>query len=235
MEIRKRFSDNIAILYIAGKINLNSAELIEQTGRLLKEGIKKILLSFANVGMVDYNGLSLLAITYKNAINQKGTLKFCDVPKHIKTLFKTARLDRVFEVYADEKTALKCFDVSTRVDQLLLRRRFKRIDISSLVQYKTGLSPTGKFLEGKILNLSGEGLFIYAKKTFPASTEIYMEINVGHKKPLALTGNVIWLADKELQRHSYPGMGIQLSNLDKNAQREIIAFIDKNLTIRSNI
>ncbi|MCQ9207544.1 MAG: PilZ domain-containing protein [Omnitrophica bacterium] len=235
MEIRQRFEDNTAILYITGKIDINSALLIEKTGQLLREGVKKILCNFTNVRMVDYNGLSLLAITYKNAINQKGAIKFCCVPVHIKQLFEAAKLEKTFEIYPDEKSAIKGFDLSNKVDKLPLRRRFKRIDVSIPIKYKVGLSASNRLLKGKILNVSGEGLYIFTENTYPVSSEIYMEIEFGKGSgtPLTLMGTVIWLADKELQPHAYPGMGVTFSNLDTKAQNKIIDFIDKNLTSRS--
>lgn len=234
MEIRKRFSGSIAILYITGKIDINSAKIIETTGELLKQGIKKILCNFANVSMVDYNGLSLLAIAYKNAANQKGALKFCNVPRHIKELFGATRLDTVFEIYPGEEGALKTFDLSNKVDKLTLRRRFKRIDVGITIKYKLGLSSKAKLLKGKILNLSAEGLYLFTKITFPVSTQIYLEVYLGREKiPLTLMGTVVWLADKELQPHSCPGMGIKFEDVDKKTQKTIIDFIDKNLTMRS--
>jgi len=234
MELRKRFSRDIAIVYISGKIDINSASIIEETGQFIKEGMPKILCNFSNVEMVDYNGLSILAIAYKNITNQKGALKFCNVPPHIKELFKTARLDMVFEMFADEETALAGFHVSTKVDKLSLRRRFKRVDMQLAVKYKMGLSTDKKLFTGKMLNLSAEGLFIYAKNTFPAATELYIEISLkSMKEPLTFSGTVTWLADKELQPHSYPGMGIGFSNLEKLKQTNLIAFIDKNLVGRS--
>lgn len=234
MEIRKRFYRNIAVLYIDGKIDINAAAFIEETGQLLREGIHKILCNFVNVEMVDYNGLSILAIAYKNAINQKGALKFCSVPKHIKNLFKSARLDIVFDIFPDEESALKGFSASTKVDKLKLRRRFKRMDANIPVKFKTGLSAGTKLLSGKILNIGGEGMFVYSKNTFPVSTQLYMEIAMaGEKKALTLMGAVIWLADKELQPHAYPGMGINFGNLEKKSQQDIIAFIDKNVIRRT--
>ena len=235
MEIRQRFEDNIAVLYITGKIDINSALYIEKTGQLLREGVKKILCNFTNVRMFDYNGLSLLAIAYKNAANQKGAIKFCCVPGHIKQLFAVARLEKTFEIYPDEKSAIKGFDLSNKVDRLPLRRRFKRIDASIPIKYKAGLSASNKLLRGKVLNLSGEGLYIFTKNIHPVSSEIYMEIKFseGRGEALALLGTVIWLADKELQPHVYPGMGVTFSNLDTKTQNKIIDFIDKNLTSRS--
>ncbi|MFH1380767.1 MAG: PilZ domain-containing protein [Candidatus Omnitrophota bacterium] len=234
MEIRKRFEDDIVVLYISGKIDINSASLIEETGHLVKEGVTKILCNFQNVEMIDYNGLSILAIAYKNVDNQKSALKLCSVPQHINELFKSARLDMVFEMFPDEETALEGFHISTKVDKLSLRRRFKRIDTGLPVKYKIGLSTDEKLFKGKILNLSAEGLFIYTKNTFPAATELYIEIALkGVKEPFTFTGTVLWLADRELQPHSYPGMGIQFSNLDELEQNNLIAFIDKNLIGRS--
>lgn len=236
MEIRKRFSGNIVILYITGEIDIDSAEIIEITGGFLKDGIKKILCNFANVSMVDYNGLSILTIAYKNAVNQKGILKFCNVPQHIRELFNAARLDMVFEIHADEETALMGFDLSSKLDKLALRRRFKRIDVGIPVKYRVGLSSNEKLLKGKILNISGEGLYLYAKTTYPASTQLYLEAWFGQENaPFTIMGTVIWLADKELQPHSYPGMGIKFENIDKKTQERIVDFIDKNLTTRSKV
>ena len=236
MEIRKRFHKNIAILYLAGKIDIDAASIIEETGRLSKEGIQKILCNFANVNVVDYNGLSILAIAYKNIFNQKCMLKFCEVPPHIQRLFKVARLDKVFGIYDDEESALKSFELTEKVDMLPLRRRFKRIDVSIPVRYKTGLSANARLMKGKILNMGGEGLFIFSRDTFPISTELYMEIGMEKaKNALSLMGSVIWLADKEIQPHSYPGMGVNFVNLSKNTQTKLIEFIDKNITLRSRL
>ena len=234
MEIRKRFSKNIAILYISGDININSASLVEETGKLIKEGTSEILCNFVNVNMVDYNGLSIIVIAYKNVVNQKGVMKFCNVPPHIKGLFKVSRLDKIFDMHENEELGTKAFALSSKVDKLLLRRRFKRIDLSFPTRFKTGVSSTGKMLSGKALNLSGDGLFVHTKNTFPISTELYVEIDLeSSKNPLVLTGTVIWLADKKLQPHAYPGMGIRIANFDGKIQGKLIDFINKHLTMRS--
>jgi len=236
MEIRKRFHKNIAILYISGKIDINSAALIEETGRLLKEGIHRILCDFTNVNVLDYNGLSIVAIAYKNVANQDGLIKFCNMAQHIKELLKAARLDRVFDIYDNEKHALKSFETSSKVDKLSLRRRFKRIDVGIPVKYKLGISTNEKLHKGKILNISGEGLFIHAQKTYPLATTLYIEVGFDkEEKPMMVMGDVVWLADKELQRHSYPGMGVKFSNIGTKMQDGIIDFIDKNITRRSKI
>jgi len=234
MEIRKRFVKNIVVLYVSGEININSAEFIEETGSIIREGIGKILCNFANVELLDYNGLSILAIAYKNVTNQGGLLKFTNVPAHVKELFRITRLEGTFDMYEDEKIALKSFDSSDKIDKLTLRRRFKRIDLASSIRYKKGLSSEEKLARGKVTNLSGNGLFIHSKETFPVATEICMEITLGDaRKPALLSGTVLWLADRTLQPHAYPGMGVGFTNLETETQQKIINFIDKNLTQRS--
>jgi anti-anti-sigma factor len=233
MEIRKRFSESIAILYLAGNIDIDSAPIIEETSKLLNEGVNKILCNFVNVEMVDYNGLSALAIAYKNVTNQSGIIKFCCVSSHIKQLFRIVRLEEIFDVYDSEESAIKAFSLSDKVDKLLLRRRFKRIELSVPILFKPGLSSGDILSKGKMFNISGEGLFIHSKNTFPVSTDLYIEIRLKRsQKPLSVSGTVIWLADKQLQPHVYPGMGVKLTNMDSVTQESVIEFIDENLATK---
>lgn len=233
MEIRKRFEGNIVILYIAGSIDVDSAPFIEETGKLLNKGVNKILCNFVDVDMVDYNGLSALAIAYKNVTNQEGIMKFCCVPSHIKQLFKMVRLEEIFDVHGSEELGIKAFSLSDKVDKLLLRRRFKRIDLSIPVLFKSGLSSKDALSKGKIFNISGEGLFIHSKSTFPVSTDLYLEIKLKRsQETLSFSGTVVWLADKELQPHVSPGMGIKLTNMDPETQESVVEFIDQNLTAK---
>ena len=236
MEIRKRLEKDVVVLYVSGSVDINSAQFIEETGHTIKQGLSKILCNFTNLERVDYQGLSILTIAYKNIINQGGTLKFCKVPSHIKELFKNAQLDEVFEMYPDEETAIQSYELTTKVDKMSMRRRFKRIDINASIRYKLGVSTKETFYTGKILNLSGEGLYVHCQKTFPISTELYMELKLGNEKTsINMMGTVAWLADKELQLHAYPGMGIKFTNLDQKFQKILIDFIETNITRRSKV
>ncbi|MBL7156997.1 MAG: anti-sigma factor antagonist [Candidatus Omnitrophica bacterium] len=235
MEIRKRFQDNVVILYITGDIDINSAALIEETGQYARQGIDKILLNITNVNIIDYNGLSIMNIAYKNVVNQKGMIKFCMVPAHVKSLFATSGLDKVFEIYDIEEEAIKSFECSSTIDRIPMRRRFERIEVRLSVKYKTSLSSTAKMQAGIVQNLGGEGIFIHSKDTHPVSTQLYVELSLEEAKPLTLRGTVIWLADKKLQPHLYPGMGVQLVHMDSLTQEKIIKFIDRHITHRSRI
>lgn len=66
MSIRVREVENVSILDIDGNVDINSSEIIETVGWLINTGKLYILLNLENVDLVDYSGLSVLAIAYKN-------------------------------------------------------------------------------------------------------------------------------------------------------------------------
>src|SRR3990167_7477290 len=109
MSIRVREVSNINILDIEGNININSADIIETVGWLVNTGKLNIILNLENVGLVDYSGLSILAVAYKNVANHKGKLKFLHVPLSVIELFRIVRLDSVFDTHSSEEEAVKSF------------------------------------------------------------------------------------------------------------------------------
>jgi anti-sigma B factor antagonist len=235
MDIKIKHDGDISILYLEGKININSAVLIEVTGQLASEGCTKMLCDLRQIEQVDNNGLSILAITYKNIVNKGSIMKFCNVPPAVKELFKMVRLDLVFDIYDDEGKAVAAFEAVSKIDRLYLRRRFKRLEFYHPVKFTLSKKKQAKKMNGKILNISGEGVFVYTKNLLPLMSKVLMEIKLDDDKTYEIEGTVIWLADNELQSHCYPGMGIQFMNLSTELQKELIDFIDKNITYRSDL
>ena len=135
MPIRIREQESIHILDIDGRIDINSSELIEMVGWLVNSGKVNIIFNFENVDIIDYNGLSILAISYKNIINHKGKLKLLNVPLSAVEMLKVAKLDAIFELYTDEETAIRSFSES-EAEKMHLRRKFPRLDIHLRVKYK---------------------------------------------------------------------------------------------------
>ncbi len=234
MPIRIREEENISILDIDGRIDINSSELIEMVGWLVNSGKINIIFNFENVDIVDYNGLSILAISYKNIVNHKGTLKLLNVPLSVVEMLKVAKLDSIFDLYTDEETAVKSFSES-EAQKLHLRRKFPRLEIHLRVKYKmVSDNKNPKVFEGNVLNISAAGLYIYGPHTLPMGTLLGLEFNIpGSGAVLEATGRVSWFADKELQSHAYPGMGVSFSHLTAEKERAIIDFIDKNVTHRT--
>ena len=224
MPIRIREQENINILDIDGRIDINSSELIEMVGWLVNSGKLNIIFNFENVDIIDYNGLSILAISYKNIVNHKGKLKLLNVPLSAIEMLKVAKLDSIFELYTDEETAVKSFSES-EAQKLNLRRKFPRLDIHLRVRYRmVSDNKNPKVFEG-----------IYTPDILPIGTMLDLEFNIpGSKVVFEAPGRVSWLADKELQPHSNPGMGVSFSHLTTEKELAIVDFIDKNVTHRSD-
>jgi len=234
MRMRIRESKGVSILDISEKIDIHSAEIIEVTGGLLKYGKVDILCNFKGVTQVDHDGLSVLVIAYKNVINRKGRMKFCNVPSGVMSLLKMVHLDTIFEIYNDEKSALRSFrGPATSVDRKALRRRFKRLDIHVNVKYSLLARPKPAY-ESSLSNISGAGIYIKCKKTYPIKTKLYLLVKLPEvSEPLKLVGMVVWNADKQIQPHEYPGMGIRFTDISSDEQRQVLDFIDKNISHRS--
>ena len=159
MALRMREIKNVTIIDIEGNVDINSSEIVETVGWLINSGKLFIILNLENMDMVDYSGLSVLAIAYKNVINHKGKMKFLRVPLSVVELFRIVRLDSVFEAYQDEETAINSF-YDQEIEKLRLRRKFKRIDMHLNVNYKPTDNKKAKTFNGNVLNISAAGVYI---------------------------------------------------------------------------
>lgn len=234
MPTRFRDSANVTILDIEGNIDINSSDIIESVAYLLNSGKSNFIFNLENVNLVDYSGLSVLAIAYKNILNHGCKARFINVSAQVVELFKMVKLESVFETYSDEESAIKSF-YEESAEMAHLRRRFKRLDISLKAKYWVeGPQRRPKIFEGDVVNLSAAGLYIFSRHTFPINSQLEIElVNRGNIKFLSASARVIWVADKELQPHSYPGMGVTFVQLSSENEQLIIDFIDKNITNRA--
>lgn len=235
MPVRIREVNNINILDVEGRIDINSSDIIETVGWLTNTGKVNLIINFEGVDIVDYSGLSVLAIAYKNVTNHKGKLKLLNVPLNVIELFKVVKLETVFETYSDEESAVASF-YDQEIAKLNLRRRFARLDIHLTVKYAiSGGDKKAKMFEGRVLNMSAAGLYIYSPYTLPLGTLVDLGFDLPGKTagPLDTKGRVSWIADKEIQPHFFPGMGVTFLHLTGEKEKAIIEFIDKNVSHRA--
>jgi len=234
LEIDFRKFKSVAILDLSGTIDIDSANLIEMIAWCLGNGYKDILCNFEGVNMIDYAGLSALAIAYKDVVNRKGRMKFLHISGHIKKTFCLVALDRVFEMYEDEKLALNSFDedrIIAEIQKQQLRRRFKRLPLDINVEFRSE-SKAEEFHKGKVLNISGVGVLIFADKTYPLGEVLQVRLALLPKPGnIEIEAKVVWLVQKEIQPQLYPGMGLEFHNLDTKSQKKIIEFVDRNLPL----
>jgi len=238
MELRARQRDNIVILDLFGRIDVDSANLVEVIGQCIRDGHNDILCNFEEVDSIDYMGISVIVIAYKEVINNHGRMKFVNIPAHLKGMFSISGLDRVIDIYGTEDLAINSFKedkIIEEIKKMQLRRRFKRlpIDIKIELKYKYDKSPS--CLKADILNLSAVGAFIFGCENFKLGDEVILGLRLPPKEEeIGLEAKVVWLPDKQIQPHFHPGIGVEFSNISSSVQQKLLEFIERNLSFMSS-
>ncbi|MFA5336990.1 MAG: anti-sigma factor antagonist [Candidatus Omnitrophota bacterium] len=234
MKINTREKEDVVILDLEGSIDINSADFVETVGWALVTKSKNILCNFEGINLIDYVGISLIAVAYKNILNHKGRMKLCNVPSHVQKLFSIVGLDKVFTYYENEDEAIKSFTEEVLFSHILeqrLRRRFKRIPLHNTIEYKQKYSTKDVFYKGRIINLSAIGVFIAAEKVFSIGEILTTRIDLTPAPGvIEVDSKVVWESDNEIQPMESPGMGLEFCNISPKVQEQIIDFVEKHLT-----
>lgn len=237
MEIRARQKDNVIILDLAGRIDIDSANLVEVVGQCIRDGYNDILCNFEEVDFMDYMGISALVIAYKEVVNNQGRMKLAGVPSHLKNRFCVAGLDRVIQMYATEDLAVDSFKedkIIENIQKMQLRRRFKRLPIDIKIELKARYDKSPTCLKVDILNLSAVGAFIFGCDKFKLGDEVIVKLKLPPKsEEIELEAKVVWLPDKQIQPHFHPGMGVEFCNIPTLVQQKLVEFIERNLSFMS--
>ena len=238
LEIRIRQKHNIIILDLSGHIDVDSANLVEVVGQCLRDGYIDILCNLEEVEGIDYMGISVIVIAYKEVINNKGRMKFANCPLHLKGAFSVSGMDRVVEVYASDDLALNSFKEDKAIEdikKMQLRRRFKRLPIDLKIELKSKLENPSHCLKLDILNLSAIGAFIFGCNKFKLGDEVILKMKLAPKQDeLELEAKVVWIPEKEVQPHEYPGIGVEFRNVSVTDQQKLIEFIERNLSFSAS-
>jgi len=235
LEVNFKRVKEIGVLDLSGTIDINSSALIEKVAWALDNGYRDLLCDFEDVELVDYAGMSALAIAYKNVVNHNGRMKFVHVGMHIRKIFNLVCLDRVFEIYDNKDQALRSFSDDKAISEIQkrqLRRRFKRLPLDIVMEYKSKQETS--FHSGKVLNISAVGMLIFCDKTYPLGEVLDVKLTL---KPqpgaIAIESVVVWLVEKQFQPQIYPGMGLEFYHLDAGTQEKIFEFVERNLPLDS--
>jgi anti-sigma B factor antagonist len=102
---------SITIVELRGEISLGESSLtLRRTIRdLIESGRTKIILNFSKVNSMDSAGVGELAGAYLPVKSKGGELKFLNPTKKVHRVLQVTQLDKVFEVYSDEQTAVQSF------------------------------------------------------------------------------------------------------------------------------
>jgi len=237
MEIKARQKGSVIILDLSGRIDVDAANFVEIVGQCIRDGYTDILCNFESIDFIDYMGISVIVIAYKELINNSGRMKFSNIPSHLRAFFSVAGLDRVIDIYATEDAAINSFKedkVIENIKRMQLRRRFKRLPIDIKIELKEKYNKGGTCLKGDLLNLSAIGAYIFGCGQFKLGEEVILKLKLPPKsEEIELEARVVWLSDKQIQPHSHPGMGVEFYNITPALQQKVLEFIERNLSFTS--
>jgi anti-sigma B factor antagonist len=106
---------DIAIVDIGGRITAGEGNLVLRTivRNLMDKGTKRILLNLHDVGYVDSSGLGELVGTYGSVRREGGQLKLVNPSQRVRDLLQTTHLAALFDIQADEASAIQSFRAQT--------------------------------------------------------------------------------------------------------------------------
>jgi len=237
MEIRARQNNSIIILDLSGRIDVDSANLVEVVGQCVRDGYNEMICNFEEVDFIDYMGISVIVIAYKEIINNDGRMKFAHIPTHLRGVFSVCGLDKVIEIYLTEEMALDSFKedkIIEKIKKMQLRRRFKRLPIEIKIELKAKHDKTPSCMKLDILNLSAVGAYIYGCDKFKLGDIVILKMKLPPKREeMELEAKVVWLPDKQIQHQIQPGMGVEFHNIPTAVQQRLLEFIERNLSFMS--
>ncbi|MFH1878539.1 MAG: STAS domain-containing protein [Candidatus Omnitrophota bacterium] len=110
MQINQEETNGITIFRMGGDIDINtSPEIKKFFDKAVREKKNKILISLNDVGYVDSSGLATLVEILKNMRAYGGKLKLSNLSSKVRGLFEITKLDKLFDIFAEEAEAVKSF------------------------------------------------------------------------------------------------------------------------------
>jgi anti-sigma B factor antagonist len=109
--VKTREANGVSILDVSGRITLGegSSALRDAIRERSGKGHQKILINLSDVSYMDSSGMGMLVSGFATVTNQGGQLKLMNVTNRVKDLLLITKLYTVFEVYDDERSALRSF------------------------------------------------------------------------------------------------------------------------------
>lgn len=110
MPMKIEDKNGLAVCYIEGEIDINTSPGVKKSfDKLISSKTPKIIINLSKVSYVDSSGLATLVEILKNMRSYGGRLRLSDMSSKIKSLFEITKLEKLFEIVADEKEAISTF------------------------------------------------------------------------------------------------------------------------------
>lgn len=110
MPMKIESKNGLTVCRIEGEIDINSSPDIKKAfDKLISKKEPKMIINFSKVTYVDSSGLATLVEVLKNMRTYGGRMRLANLSPKIKSLFEITKLDKLFEILADEEEAVSTF------------------------------------------------------------------------------------------------------------------------------
>ena len=110
MPVNIENKNGLTVCQIEGEIDINTSPGIKKSlDKLLQAKTPKIIVNLAKVTYVDSSGLATLVEILKNMRSYGGRLRLTNLSPKVKSLFEITKLEKLFEIMADEQEAISNF------------------------------------------------------------------------------------------------------------------------------
>ena len=110
MEIKSHTSNGITVLGLTGRLEArNSAAVRQMIHQAGSTSPTNLVINLKDVTFIDSSGLAVLVQGMKLAKKQDGKLRLCHLQQSVRIIFELTRLDKAFEIFPDESSAVAAF------------------------------------------------------------------------------------------------------------------------------
>jgi anti-sigma B factor antagonist len=117
MQITERLIGDVTVLDLKGRfVEERGDDFRETMNRLVKGGVRKVLLNFDEITYVDSAGLGMLVAKYITLNKRDGHLKLCNLHRRSFRVLDVTRLLSIIESFESEAEAIQSFAAKPRSD-----------------------------------------------------------------------------------------------------------------------
>jgi anti-sigma B factor antagonist len=111
LKLVSRKADSVRVIKISGRLDPGDGpdKLCEMVLAFVKESEMYFLIDLRSVSYISSTGVGSLINSYRTVSKKKGKFKLLSPSQSVRNILSISKLDGVFEIFSDERTALASF------------------------------------------------------------------------------------------------------------------------------
>ena len=110
MQVNIEDVNGVTLCRVSGDIDISSSPDVKKTfDQVVSQKKDKVVINLKDVSYVDSSGLATLVEILKNLRSYGGKLKLSNLSSKVKGLFEITKLDKLFDIVAEEQDAVSTF------------------------------------------------------------------------------------------------------------------------------